>query len=42
MFSRNQISKFKKLSGNTPGARHIKLNDIRYFKNIFVSQSLIG
>ena len=39
MFSRNQISKFKKLSGNTPGARHIKLNDIRYFKNIFVSQS---
>lgn len=39
MLTKDQISKFKKLSGNTPGARHIKLNDIRYFKNILVTQS---
>ena len=39
MLSKNQISKFIKLSGNTPGARHIKLGDIKYFKNILISQS---
>ena len=39
MLSNNQINNLIKLSGNTPGARHIDIKDIKYLKKVLISKS---